>query len=93
MNYLILGVVVVAVLIVGFYLNVNDRKGNIVEPVAEPKPKAKKAPAKKAPAKKAPAKKAPAKPKAKKAPAKKTTKKTSTKKTSGTGSRKTKKKA
>lgn len=87
MNYLILGVVVVAVLIVGFYLNVNDRKGNIVEPVAEPKPKAKKAPAKKAPAKKAPAK-----PKAKKAPAKKTTKKTSTKKTSGTGSRKTKKK-
>ena len=52
MNYLILGVVVVAVLIVGFYLNVNDRKGNIVEPVAEPKPKAKKAPAKKAPAKK-----------------------------------------
>ena len=88
MNYLILGVVVVAVLIVGFYLNVNDRKGNIVEPVAEPKPKAKKAPAKKAPAKKAPAK-----PKAKKAPAKKTTKKTSTKKTSGTGSRKTKKKA
>lgn len=88
MNYLILGVVVVAVLIVGFYLNVNDKKGNIVEPVAEPKPKAKKAPAKKAPAKKAPAK-----PKAKKAPAKKTTKKTSTKKTSGTGSRKTKKKA
>jgi hypothetical protein len=88
MNYLILGVVVVAVLIVGFYLNVNDRKGNIVEPVAEPKPKAKKAPAKKAPAKKAPAK-----PKAKKAPAKKTTKKTSTKKSSGTGSRKTKKKA
>ena len=88
MIYLILGVVVVAVLIVGFYLNVNDRKGNIVEPVAEPKPKAKKAPAKKAPAKKAPAK-----PKAKKAPAKKTTKKTSTKKTSGTGSRKTKKKA
>lgn len=87
MNYLILGVVVVAVLIVGFYLNVNDRKGNIVEPVAEPKPKAKKAPAKKAPAKKAPAK-----PKAKKAPAKKTTKKTSTKKPSGTGSRKTKKK-
>lgn len=87
MNYLILGVVVVAVLIVGFYLNVNDRKGNIVEPVAEPKPKAKKAPAKKAPAKKAPAK-----PKAKKAPAKKTTKKTSTKKSSGTGSRKTKKK-
>lgn len=52
MNYLILGVVVVAVLIVGFYLNVNDRKGNVVEPVAEPKPKAKKAPAKKAPAKK-----------------------------------------
>jgi hypothetical protein len=88
MNYLILGVVVVAVLIVGFYLNVNDKKGNIVEPVAEPKPKAKKAPAKKAPAKKAPAK-----PKAKKAPAKKTTKKTSTKKSSGTGSRKTKKKA
>lgn len=88
MNYLILGVVVVAVLIVGFYLNVNDRKGNVVEPVAEPKPKAKKAPAKKAPAKKAPAK-----PKAKKAPAKKTTKKTSTKKSSGTGSRKTKKKA
>lgn len=88
MNYLILGVVVVAVLIVGFYLNVNDKKGNIVEPVAEPKPKAKEAPAKKAPAKKAPAK-----PKAKKAPAKKTTKKTSTKKSSGTGSRKTKKKA
>ena len=87
MNYLILGVVVVAVLIVGFYLNVNDKKGNVVEPVAEPKPEAKKAPAKKAPAKKAPAK-----PKAKKAPAKKTTKKTSTKKTSGTGSRKTKKK-
>jgi len=78
MNYLILGVVVVAVLVVGFYLNVNDRKGNVVEPVAEPKPKAKKAPAKKAPAKKAPAKKA--------------TKKTSTKKSSGTGSRKTKKK-
>jgi hypothetical protein len=88
MNYLILGVVVVAVLVVGFYLNVNDRKGNVVEPVAEPKPKAKKAPAKKAPAKKAPAKKAPAKPKAKKSPAKKT----STKKSSGTGSRKTKKK-
>lgn len=83
MNYLILGVVVIAVLIVGFYLNVNDRKGNVVEPVAEPKPKAKEAPAKKAPAKKAPAK-----PKAKKAPAKKT----STKKSSGTGSRKTKKK-
>jgi uncharacterized protein (UPF0333 family) len=88
MNYLILGVVVVAVMVVGFYLNVNDRKGNVVEPVAEPKPKAKKAPAKKAPAKKAPAKKAPAKPKAKKSPAKKT----STKKSSGTGSRKTKKK-
>jgi uncharacterized protein (UPF0333 family) len=86
MNYLILGVVVVAVMVVGFYLNVNDRKGNVVEPVAEPKPKAKKAPAKKAPAKKAPAKKAPAKPK--KSPAKKT----STKKSSGTGSRKTKKK-
>ena len=82
MNYLILGVVVVAVLVVGFYLNVNDRKGNVVEPVAEPKPKAKKAPAKPK------AKKAPAKPKAKKAPAKKT----STKKSSGTGSRKTKKK-
>jgi hypothetical protein len=82
MNYLILGVVVVAVLVVGFYLNVNDRKGKVVEPVAKPKPKDKKAPAKKAPAK----------PKAKKAPAKKTTKKTSTKKSSGTGSRKTKKK-
>ena len=62
MNYLILGVVVVAVLVVGFYLNVNDRKGNVVEPVAEPKPKAKKAPAK---------------PKAKKAPAKKTSTKKS----------------